>query len=1738
MDVFALREALIGDYASFTRSFINIRDPRIRQRVEEELQQGLLWPEPLIQLNPAFAPGKLIPELVDEGVLEAACATIFQRGKSRGAGLPLRLHKHQEEAIRIAREDHNYVLTTGTGSGKSLAYIVPIVDYALRHRDQRGIKAIVVYPMNALANSQEGELAKFLKAGIPAGTPTVTFARYTGQEKEDARHAIWADPPDILLTNYVMLELILTRPEERPLVEAARELRFLVLDELHTYRGRQGADVALLVRRLREATQTDSLQCVGTSATLSTDDTLAGQQADIAAVAEKLFGAIVHPEHVVSETLRRITTEFDHNDPTFVASLRDLVSDPGAKPPASLASLKDDPLASWIEDVFGLTRQPSTGRLIRATPRRLGGLDGAAGDLATLTGLDSHLCDTRIRRWLLAGFQCERDPQTGFPPFAFRLHQFISRGDSVFGSPESEDRRHITLHGQMYVPDGSRTRILLPMVFCRECGQEYFCVRQTEGSDGIRSYYPRQLGDRLPADGSAPAFLYFSTEVPWPEHASAVLQRIPDDWLDGEGSSARVMPSKRKHVPSIVRLNPTGSEEPMGLPFAVFGAPFRFCLRCGVSYQTRKGADDFAKLSSLGSGGRSTATTLMTVRAVLSLKQDETLSPTSRKLLSFTDNRQDASLQAGHFNDFIEVAAHRGALYRAVLQAGPEGITHDVLPQRVLAAFDLQFREYAAQPELRYSAQQEDTRQAMRNVIGYRVYADQRRGWRITLPNLEQCGLLEIQYQSLDELCADQEAWQSCHPVLRDASAGEREEIGRVLLDHMRRELAIRVDYLDRQYQDGLKQRSSQRLRIPWALDENESLESARIAMPRPRPPRDDDSGYSRWNNFVFLSARGGFGQYLKRQLGTGQVSLQSFEIQALIEQLFDALSQAGLVMGEEVEGLGTGWRIPAAALRWVAGDGTRAYRDPIRVPHPSTEASPPNDFFIRFYRDDARSITDLRAREHTAQVPGEIREEREKEFREARLPVLFCSPTMELGVDIAELNIVGLRNIPPTPANYAQRSGRAGRSGQPALIFSYCAGGSPHDQYFFKRPERMVSGKVSPPRIDLANEDLVRSHVHSIFLAQARLSLERSLVDILDVDGPSPTLAVVPSKAAALREARHHGAARECARRVLSTLSAELETADWWREVWLDDVIRQVPLEFEQACERWRSLYRAAIAQIQVQTAIITDASRSPLERDEARRLRGEAEAQHALLTQTDKLFQSDFYSYRYFASEGFLPGYSFPRLPVSAFIPARRGSREENGFLSRPRFLAISEFGPRALVYHEGSKYVISRVLTGVAEAAPDGTPGLPFGAFKHCKSCGFMHAISDSANPDLCEHCGTPLPAPLPDMLRMQNVQTKRRERITADEEERRHSGFELRVGFRFPEREGSASYRRADAVIGDRPVASLIYSHTATLWRINVGWRRRAEKDKLGFTLDLERGYWARNEDIDPDDPEDPMSARTRRVIPYVEDRKNVLILKPESLLESPALATTLISLQYALKNAIQVVYQLEDNELAVEPLPNRPDCRFIMFYEATEGGAGVLRRLIDDRAALARVARTALELCHFAPDSGDDLGRTEGAPDPCDAACYNCLLSYTNQPDHQVLDRSLVRDVLLDFMRSSVNASPIGKSPEEHFEMLKRLAGSTLEMDWLDFIKTSRLRLPTDAQKLFPQCHTRPDFYYADHHAAVYIDGPVHEFPDRQARDNEQSAAMEDLGIRVIRFGYKDEWEKIVSANPDIFGRAV
>ncbi len=406
MNVFDLRDRLVGDYASYTRSFIKIADASHLNTVDSALNAGAFWPEPLLQLNPTFLPGGTIDELVADGTLHSECAKIFRIDKSDTdhTGKPLLLHTHQRKAILKAKEDKSYVLTSGTGSGKSLTYIVPIVDHVLRKGTGRGIQAIVVYPMNALANSQDEELGKFLEKGYPEGSPPVRFALYTGQEKGAKREAIRSNPPDILLTNYMMLELLLTRSDDRELVRAAQGLRFLVFDELHTYRGRQGADVALLIRRCRSAFGGDDIICIGTSATMASGGSTAEQKREVAKVAQMLFGVPFDVSQVIGETLERATPEIDLSDQEVIQ-----------------CASSDDPLQTQVPRratrSSAFTRwHPGSSPPLACVPRRelagssgrphdvFKGTDSAAEELARLTSTDPSRCAAVLRQFLLKGF--------------------------------------------------------------------------------------------------------------------------------------------------------------------------------------------------------------------------------------------------------------------------------------------------------------------------------------------------------------------------------------------------------------------------------------------------------------------------------------------------------------------------------------------------------------------------------------------------------------------------------------------------------------------------------------------------------------------------------------------------------------------------------------------------------------------------------------------------------------------------------------------------------------------------------------------------------------------------------------------------------------------------------------------------------------------------------------------------------------------------------------------------------------------------------------------------------------------------------------------------------------------------------------------------------------------------------------------------------------------------------------
>lgn len=1232
----------------------------------------------------------------------------------------------------------------------------------------------------------------------------------------------------------------------------------------------------------------------------------------------------------------------------------------------------------------------------------------------------------------------------------------------------------------------------------------------------------------LNRDETAESGYLFQAEDPlrdWPADAEAAIERYPPDWIDRAGDRSRVRRNRRDDCPEWITVDSSGNVAATGRRFLFLKAPFSFCPHCDTAYPKRE-RNDMSKLRTLGVDSRSTATTILALNAVQHLRLDSELDQEAKKLLSFTDNRQDASLQAGHFNDFVEVALVRSGLVRALQRAGDSGLRFSTLSQAVFDALSLPFDQYSAQPEARFAKRHEIDR-VFRKALGCRLYRDLLRGWRISSPNLEQCGLLRFEYESLKDVCADEAIWLNCHRLLREARPESRIKICSTLLDSLRRSLAIEAEELSPQWLEQTSREANDYLLDEWALgDTTRAQQLAPIVWPRSLT--DQDQGED-----IPVSAASKFGQFLRRPTTFGQaVTLSMQETDSIIADLFRVLEHDFLrpVHAPRTPNGPKGYRLGGESLIWRLGDGSPAV-DPLRQERVSSEGSKANQFFHKFYCEFAGLGGFLTAREHTAQVGAEERKAREERFKSAQLPILFCSPTMELGVDIAQLNVVNMRNMPPTPANYAQRSGRAGRGGQPALVYTYCSGFSPHDQYFFSRPDQMVAGSVQPPRIELANEALLRAHIHAIWLGETGADLGKTLADVLVVSEEKLDLPIRPDIFEQMTSRDAETSAIQKADRLLSRVRDDLSNAAWFDDTWLERTIKGAARSLDAACERWRELYIAAVKQRRLQNQIIGDHGRSEADRKLARSLRQQAEAQIELLTNSAGRAEGDFYSYRYFASEGFLPGYSFPRLPVSAFVPGRRGTVGEHEYLNRPRFLAISEFGPNAIIYHEGARFRIHRANVALDV---DGS-GPSMSMMKSCGECGYAHMGAGLADLQVCARCATPLEQQheFSRLVRMQNVSARRLERITSDEEERQRQGYDVRSYFAFPMIGGILARRTGRAEHQSGTVAHLEYGDTCSLWRLNLGWARRQHGTDHGFFLDLEKGEWVSRDDAEVQDGVAAARPNAQRVIPFVSDTKNALLFTPKMI---GAAEGFMPSLEAALKRGIQHVFQVESSEIAVDCLPSRQRRNHLLFYEASEGGAGVLRQLLEP-GNLSRVATAALELCHFDLTTNEDCGHSHR--DGCEAACYDCLLDFGNQGDHRLIDRKLVQDFLRMLTASTVVPGEAPPPAGDPWHRLYSVCDSQLERRFLDVLRQHGFRQPDHGQFWIPERYSRPDFYYAQGSVCVFIDGPPHDEPQQAEDDLAVRARLVADGYQVLVFHHaRTDWMSVLRSHPAVFGPVV
>ena len=296
--------------------------------------------------------------------------------------------------------------------------------------------------------------------------------------------------------------------------------------------------------------------------------------------------------------------------------------------------------------------------------------------LAADSGLEAKRCRDYLAEFLLAAHRCRSERGLGL--FAFRLHQFISGAWNVYSTLEGPGERYLTLDGQKFKP-GDRDRPLWSLCFCRTCGQEYVPVWASLSGREPRAFEPRELSKRS-SDEEDVQYGYFMPD-PAATFDASDMDRYPEDWLEYTGGEARMKRHFRARRPRGLRVDPKGFATVDGLAAHYIPEAFRFCLNpdCDARFDGTV-RNEFAKLSGLSSEGRSSATTILALSALKHLIGTD-LDERTKKLLAFTDNRQGVSLQAGHFNDFVQILLLRGALLAAMRSAGGEPLTDEVLTQ-------------------------------------------------------------------------------------------------------------------------------------------------------------------------------------------------------------------------------------------------------------------------------------------------------------------------------------------------------------------------------------------------------------------------------------------------------------------------------------------------------------------------------------------------------------------------------------------------------------------------------------------------------------------------------------------------------------------------------------------------------------------------------------------------------------------------------------------------------------------------------------------------------------------------------------------------------------------------------------------------------------------------------------------------------------------------------------------------
>ena len=1345
-------------------------------------------------------------------------------------GLDLKLgfepYEHQVTAFKRlnskGKKPENTLIVTGTGSGKSECFFIPIVDHCLREKKKglHGIKAMIIYPMNALATDQASRITEFLFEQDQVtphknNLPLVSVGLFIGEDIHlsqkrssynllakqhikgdeytyhaiDDRSAMIKNPPDILLTNYKMLDNLLMKPEFDPLWKTnggESLLKYLVLDEMHAFDGAQGSDVALLIRRLKAKLGLTYLNCVGTSATLLSD--IKGEEVLIK-FANRLFGESFTRESIIPESRQSIEEVFATQslENTFIppndsklnyhdyTSLRDYM-----KAQIKAWFHKDVPdeihlgqelqkhvLTKALLQVLD-NRPLSEKKLLEKLKER--NIAISSKQLGSFLSLLSHA----KKEILLEGKPIHT------PLYFIRVQLWVKELSRIISTLDMNKPQFLWFDDKVKMGKA----ICLPPVFCEECGEQGFLTQRKGDDEGDGKDFERDIHTIYQsfAKGEGKNEYLF----PWKE-------------TDKDTDSSLTERNKIKICPTCGNFEYEDSTKKQQALCPIDKTAWQyFTFHQSTAKESKRDKRECPSCETRNSlrlvGSRiTTLTSVINSQLFLS-----TLNPQeSKKLLVFADSVQDASHRAGYYNARTYRFNFRTAIQSFLKQH--EGsfklcqLTKPFLDywtakmgeEKVLATF--------VPSDLQKSLDYKNSFEGKGNHL--RSYLEKRVEWEFFLEyslrsqvgrTLEKtlCSAIYIDDEDLQNKLADSfENIANEYEVIRQAGADKYRGFVLGIIKRLLHKGGISLEVFKKYREE----------ENAWYLGKNNEDQKWISNLPRGRLKKGSDLGAlpkflsdnskkvfeyfgeSKWENW--------YSKWVKKNLPCEKSFFTQPEFYRLYKSLFEQLVEKGIF--HEIENPSEKWTnyglryenisVTLEVKRLQCNRCTHKIVIPthhselwIDTPcitmrchgkYGTTIASTKEqDYYRRIY--EAGEVERIFAHEHTGLLSRKIREEVETDFKKGKgkgrkansINLLSCTPTLEMGIDVGDLSAIVIGSLPRTASNYQQQVGRAGRKSGSAFIVSV-AETRPRDLLYFQSPEELIAGNVQPPGCFLDAGDLIKRQVFAFlfdnYLNEIKGENELKLHSLSEeIRGVLKGPGVISHLEKLLREK-----GTEVLARYKKYLHSNDVHSDTWKEVdsFFSPIDEKVSIvESIKAAvlnyEREMNEIRPALVEVNKKIKELKQkeekthlSSNEETELKEMRRDHASLSAQKELIGGKDGFFE-------FLTRHGLLPNYAFQEDVIELTgiilsdekykVDKKTFIKQKEQFL-RPAKMALREFAPGNTFYAGGYKLEIEQLDVGGARKTL-------IQKWRICRACGHLQRQVDSKNNETlsCPKCADTL------------------------------------------------------------------------------------------------------------------------------------------------------------------------------------------------------------------------------------------------------------------------------------------------------------------------------------------------------------------------------------------------------------